>query len=412
MTDSLNKSQSIAEKLNSLIGQLLLLLAVMTGPSMFVIFLVNVDQFAFAQENTDVQLFTNTSFPRIHNYTSFPPGPVNSWFIESTNGVVIIDTQRTLSDAENALDEIKGINKPILGVIITHPHPDHIGGTEVLLNGTSNVPIYSTQAIFDIMKNDTGGLIALTKQLHGDDYPDQVVLPNKILQSGDIITIDGITYSFEDIGPGEAGDMMLIYLPEQKFLFTGDVVNNRMHPALIEGHSSEWIKQLEYIGQNYSDARILFPGHGQSGSPKALLDEQLEYINTFRSLVDQQMQVTGNITEEGKTTIKSELEKLYPDYLHVASLPLSDMLDLNIDAITGEIVSTPVEPTRNEEGNLGYVLYRSNDNPDELIFDELWINQGALDFHLEQPYLLTALEQISPILNSSVQVRTYTEVLR
>ena len=342
MTDSLNKSQSIAEKLNSLIGQLLLLLAVMTGPSMFVIFLVNVDQFAFAQENTDVQLFTNTSFPRIHNYTSFPPGPVNSWFIESTNGVVIIDTQRTLSDAENALDEIKGINKPILGVIITHPHPDHIGGTEVLLNGTSNVPIYSTQAIFDIMKNDTGGLIALTKQLHGDDYPDQVVLPNKILQSGDIITIDGITYSFEDIGPGEAGDMMLIYLPEQKFLFTGDVVNNRMHPALIEGHSSEWIKQLEYIGQNYSDARILFPGHGQSGSPKALLDEQLEYINTFRSLVDQQMQVTGNITEEGKTTIKSELEKLYPDYLHVASLPLSDMLDLNIDAITGEIVSTPV----------------------------------------------------------------------
>lgn len=245
-----------------------------------------------------------------------------------------------MSEAENALEEIKKINKPILGVIITHPHPDHIGGTAVLLNGTSHVPIYSTRLTFDTMKNDTGGLIALTKQLHGDDYADQVTLPNKILKSGEIITIDGITYNFEDIGPGEGADMMLIYLPEQKLLFAGDVINNRMHPALIEGRSSDWIKQIEHIGQYYSDARMLFPGHGQPGSPKTLLDEQSEYINTFRSLVEQQMQSAGNITEEGKTRIKSELQRLYPNYLHVASLPLSDMLDLNIDAIAKEISQT------------------------------------------------------------------------
>jgi glyoxylase-like metal-dependent hydrolase (beta-lactamase superfamily II) len=333
----------------------MVLLAVMTGSSMFVIFLINPagqisqQQYVSAQEDTTVspsnKINANTTFPQIHNYTSSPPGPVNSWIIESANGVVILDTQRTLSEAENALEKIKKINKPILGIIITHPHPDHIGGTTVLLNGTSNVPIYSTQLTFDIIKNDTGGLIALTKQLHGDDYADQVALPNRIVKSGENTTIDGITYNFKDIGPGEGGDMMLIYLPEQKLLFTGDVVNNRMHPALIEGRSSDWIRQIEYIGQNYSGAGVLFPGHGQAGSPKTLLDEQLEYINTFRSLVEQQMQSAGevgeersaSITEEGKTRIKSELQRLYPYYLHVASLPLSDMLDLNIDAIAKEI---------------------------------------------------------------------------
>jgi glyoxylase-like metal-dependent hydrolase (beta-lactamase superfamily II) len=296
---------------------------------------------AFADKDINISTYiktiSNVAFLQIHNYTSSPPGPVNSWLIESVNGVVIIDTQRTLSEAKNALNEIEKINKPILGIIITHPHPDHIGETEILLNGTSDIPIYSTQPVFDIMKNDTGGLIALTKELHGDDYTDQVVLPNKILQSGDIIAIDGVTYSFEDIGPGEAGDMMLIYLPERQLLFTGDVVNNRMHPALIEGRSSDWIKQLEYIGQNYSDARVLFPGHGQSGSPKVLLDEQLEYINTFKSLVVQQLQLAGNITDEGRTKIKTELQRLYPNYHHVASLPLSDMLDLNIDAVAREL---------------------------------------------------------------------------
>jgi glyoxylase-like metal-dependent hydrolase (beta-lactamase superfamily II) len=341
-----------------MIRSLIMLLAVVVvASSMLVTSLINPigqtsstqQQYVFAQDNTTVSSYNKTTtdttfFPQIHNYTSPPPAPVNSWIIETTNGVVVIDTQRQLSEGKNVLDEVKKINKPILGVIITHPHPDHIGGTAVLLNGTSNVPIYSTQLTFDIMKNDTGGLIALTKQLHGDDYDDQVALPNRIIKSGENVNIDGISYNFEDIGPGEGGDMMLIYLPEQKLLFTGDVVNNRMHPALIEGHSTEWIEQIQYIGQNYSDARMLFPGHGQPGLPKTLLKEQSQYINTFRSLVEQQMQSAGKvgekgsaITEEGKIRIKSELQRLYPNYLHVASLPLSDMLDLNIDAIAKEI---------------------------------------------------------------------------
>lgn len=334
-----------------------MLLAVVAS-SILIISLINpIDQtsqrqYASAQENTitssnnNNKTTTNTTFfPQVHNYTSSPPGPVNSWIIETTNGVVLIDTQRTLSEAKNLVDEIKKINKPILGVIITHSHPDHIGGTAVLLDGIANVPIYSSQTTFDHIKNDTKGFIALTKQIHGDDYSDQIVLPNRIVNSGENITIDGTTYDFENIGPGEAADMTIVYLPSQKILFTGDLVNNRMHPALVEGHSSEWIKQLMHINLNYFDTKILFPGHGQAGSPRTLLDEQLNYINTFKSLVEQQMQsvakvegereATANITEEGKMRIKSELQRLYPDYLPVASVPT--ILDLNIDAVAKEI---------------------------------------------------------------------------
>ena len=43
---------------------------------------------------------SSATFPQIHNFTSSGPGAVNSWILESTNGVVIIDTQRTLSEAE------------------------------------------------------------------------------------------------------------------------------------------------------------------------------------------------------------------------------------------------------------------------------------------------------------------------
>jgi glyoxylase-like metal-dependent hydrolase (beta-lactamase superfamily II) len=321
-------------------------------------------QYVFAQENTIVlssydktSTNTNTFFPQIHNYTSPPPGPVNSWIIESKNGAVVIDAQRQLSEGKKVLNEVQKINKPILAVIITHPHPDHINGAAALLNGTANVPIYSTQSTFDIMKNDTGGYIALSKQLlPRNEYSDQVALPNRIVKSGENITIDGITYHFEDLGLGEAGDMTLIYLPLQKALFTGDVVNNHMHPFFAgavspesRSHISEWIKQIEYLRHNYQDAKILFPGHGQYGAARTLLDDQLNYLNTFRSLVQQQQmqsaatakvvvgyrEAAANITQEGKTIIKSELQRLYPDYNPVATLP--NMLDYNIDAVAKEI---------------------------------------------------------------------------
>ena len=251
-----------------------------------------------------------------------------------------------MSEAKKLKDEVKKINKPILGVIITHPHPDHIGRTEILLNGTINVPVYSTRSVYDIMKNDTGGLIALAKEFHGNDYADNIVLPSNLINSDTNVTIDETVYSFKDIGPGEAGDMTLIYLPAQRILFTGDMVNNDMIPFLAEGRSLDWIKQLEYIIHNYSHVKFLYPGHGQYESAKILLDKQLSYINKFRSLVEQQLQSDAEggdesstkITEYGKIKIKNELQRLYPHYISVAKL--LDNLDLNymnIDAVVNKI---------------------------------------------------------------------------
>jgi glyoxylase-like metal-dependent hydrolase (beta-lactamase superfamily II) len=318
---------------------------------------ISQQQYVFAQKNTTLLTdnktsSNNTTFPQIRNYASPPPAPVNSWIIESKNGVVVVDTQRQFSEGKKVLKEVENINKPILGVIYTHPHPDHINGAAALLNGTANVPIYATQSTFNVLKNDTGGYFALSKQLlPRNEYSDQQVLPNRIVSSGENITIDGITYHFEDLGIGEGNDMMVIYLPSQKLTFTGDIINNHMHPFFAgaispesPSHISEWIKQIEYVQQKYPDAKILFPGHGPSGVAKTLLDEQLNYLNTFRSLVKQQMQLTpavggeravANITEQGKALIKSELQKLYPGYEPVATLP--NMLDYNIDALAKEI---------------------------------------------------------------------------
>ena len=69
-------------------------------------------QYVFAQDNTTAtssvspydKTSTNTTFfPQIHNYTSSGLAPVNSWIIESKNGVVVIDAQRQLSEGKKVL---------------------------------------------------------------------------------------------------------------------------------------------------------------------------------------------------------------------------------------------------------------------------------------------------------------------
>jgi len=85
--------------------------------------------------------------------------------------------------------------------------------------------------------------------------------------------------------------------------------------------------------------------------------------------------------------------------IHLAKEGLGDQLM--------DILVKVIEPTRREEGNIAYVLHRSMDNPDELMFDEIWADNESLEAHLKQPYITSAVGQMSPILVKPVELRRY-----
>ena len=121
--ESLQKQKIMPSlNVNIQISQISMLLAVVAA-SMMVTFLISsidqsrLQQFVFAQQGINASAYDKTityaTFPQIHNFTSSGQGSVNSWIIESVNGVVVVDTQRTLSEAKKLKDEVKKINKPI-----------------------------------------------------------------------------------------------------------------------------------------------------------------------------------------------------------------------------------------------------------------------------------------------------------
>jgi glyoxylase-like metal-dependent hydrolase (beta-lactamase superfamily II) len=65
-------------------------------------------------------------------------GPVNAYLLESTDGCVLIDTGLPGSSV-TILDAVKGLGKQpgdIKHIVITHAHPDHIGGLAALKKAT------------------------------------------------------------------------------------------------------------------------------------------------------------------------------------------------------------------------------------------------------------------------------------
>lgn len=75
-----------------------------------------------------------------------------------------------------------------------------------------------------------------------------------------------------------------------------------------------------------------------------------------------------------------------------------------------KILHTLVTPTRSEPGNIAYVLHCSTKNPDELVFDEMFVSMKAFEEHAQKPYIKSLASKIDHLVDAPVRVETYFEV--
>ena len=67
----------------------------------------------------------------IHRFHATGGGtPVNAYIVEGDSGAVVIDATLTVSDGRGLRARVAELGKPLLGVIVTHAHPDHYGGLD------------------------------------------------------------------------------------------------------------------------------------------------------------------------------------------------------------------------------------------------------------------------------------------
>jgi glyoxylase-like metal-dependent hydrolase (beta-lactamase superfamily II) len=279
------------------------------------------------------KFFKERAMPKIQVFSSAEPAfLVNSFIIETGHGLVLVDTQFLTSTARQLCDAIRARAKPLLAVVITHPHPDHFNGTAEIDREWPGLPIYATQTTIDVIRATEAGKRATWTPVYGDDYPKKTVLPNTVVQPGEAIVVDGLELRIDDLGEGESADISVVYLPQSRELIASDLLYHCTHPWLAEGRTREWLDQIDVVRARYADAAMVYAGHGPAGNLDAL-SKQAEYLSHFRDLVHNEVAELLRPTPEEKGRIARDMRNRYPNY------PLEMLFDMNIEGVAKEIAA-------------------------------------------------------------------------
>ena len=272
--------------------------------------------------------------PKIHTHASGEEGlTVNAYLVETENGVVAVDTTLTVSEARAFRAELEALNKPLLAVLLTHPHGDHVAGVTELLVESAEVPILALPSVEKVMRDTEDEKHSQWGPVFGDEWIPKWTYPNRFVEDRETVEFDGVTYRVHDLGPGgdsDANSMWIIENGGPRVAFTGDIAFNGTHSYIADGHVLAWLANLENARTLLADVEKIYPGHGAAASLD-LLESQKAYLLTYCATVKELSDGAPALTEAAGEELERRMEEYLPD------APLKFMIDLSAGAVAAEL---------------------------------------------------------------------------
>ena len=169
--------------------------------------------------------------PNVHYYFA---GGTGSLIVISDDSVLLTDTYN-FPFAMQLREVVAGLtDAPVTGIVLTHEHYDHVGGTGVFEGAT----VYchrNCQPIFDLHPSRTDPDRAIP--LLGD-VPERVEAWDERLE----LMVGDIAVELHYLGPGDGEATTVIYLPEEQIVFTSDLYEDG------EITWAQWVDDKHFTG--------------------------------------------------------------------------------------------------------------------------------------------------------------------
>jgi glyoxylase-like metal-dependent hydrolase (beta-lactamase superfamily II) len=265
----------------------------------------------------------------IHRFGATAGGtPVNAYIIEGPAGCVVIDSTLTVSGGRALRTRVEEMSKPVLGVAITHGHPDHYGGLVELVRGL-DAPVFATEGVASVIRRDDPAKEQILRPMIGDEWAPGRVFPNTTVADQEVVRLDGIALRVTDVGPGESPHDSIWWLEGDggRQVFSGDLAYDRKHCFLADGFHQEWLANIERARREFPPGVTLHPGHGLPCGTE-VLDWQERYITTF---LDAVRAADWSDAEAARAAIVSRMVD------HLPSSELQFLMELSIDPVAEQL---------------------------------------------------------------------------
>lgn len=256
--------------------------------------------------------------PIIHRYEATVGNFfVNVFLVETENGVVAIDSALALSSVKAIRDMIQShIKKNLKAVLLTHGHPDHYTGIGELIKGYGDIPVLATKGTIDqamARDREESGYLG-SDQAFGPEYPKERIFPNTVVKDGEIFTCDGVDFCLTDLGPCESDSdsMWSTNIGKQNHVFSGDIVYNHMHTFFRDGHTTNWLRQIDRCIQTYDHNTIFHTGHGKDMGIE-IFYWQKGYIEAFVGILKSMLGNKETLTSKEKADLFLKMQAYLPN---------------------------------------------------------------------------------------------------
>ncbi|MFC9242447.1 MBL fold metallo-hydrolase [Streptomyces decoyicus] len=214
----------------------------------------------------------------------------NAGVITGGGRCILVDTVATRARAERLRDEVARVAPGGPDTVVnTHFHGDHVFGNSLF---TPRATVISHEGTRSDMAESGLGLCHLWPDVDWGEVtlalPDQTFTERLTLRAGEL------RVELLHVGPAHTADDVVVWVPERKVLFTGDVVWSQVTPYVLMGSLTGSLRALERLRALGPETVVC--GHGPVAGPE-VLDATEDYLRWV-----------GRLAEDGLRAGRSPLE--------------------------------------------------------------------------------------------------------
>ncbi len=236
----------------------------------------------------------------------------NSCFVNMGTNYIVIDSGPTYSYALQAYEKIKKIkNLPISYVINTHVHDDHWLGNSyyaqlgVKIVGSSGFSSETRVETTRMQQRISPEAFLKTTQ----------IIPLILVEDKKLLDFNGTKVHLINVNKkAHTSDDLLVYIPQRKTIFVGDLVFNDRLPSIRDGDLKGWIEILQTIKD--MDLDFIVGGHGTIVDTTSV-DMTYNYIKTLKEEVSTLLEEGEDISDVVNTVTMQEYKDVkFYDSMH------------------------------------------------------------------------------------------------
>ena len=223
------------------------------------------------------------SFARLSKscYAFTTEGDPNTGVIVGDDGVMVIDAQATPLMAREVIRRVRGVTaKPIRYVVLTHYHAVRVLGASAY----KAQQVIASQATLELirergaqdMKSEIGRFPRLFR---GADTIPGLTWPTLAFEGALTLMMGKLEVRIIHAGAGHTAGDTIVWVPSEKTLFSGDLVEYEAGIYTGDAHLEAWPATLERLRS--FKAKALVPGRGPALTTPAACLRAIDYTQDF-----------------------------------------------------------------------------------------------------------------------------------